>query len=223
MNELIAEIIDLGGRVLLAAIVGVMISYRRHSDRQHQAIVQSHAYLAVAGALFIMIIGDHFERAIGLIGVATIIRYRYAIRNPRDAGTLIIALGLGMACGTGELITLAVIGAIFVKVIVKLLDLLPAIMPGRLLTTQNEIKLRITTTDPDATIDRLEALLRGEGIDYTLSSLERKRKLDIDSVTVEAQLHFGGDLDISRLTNEIADEHVIGIQWRQVTPTEYWT
>jgi len=87
----------LGGRIMLAAVLGVVISYRKQMDRYRQSVVHAHAFLAMAGALLIMIIGDQIERAVGLIGVASIIRYRYAIRNPRDAGTLIISLGLGMA------------------------------------------------------------------------------------------------------------------------------
>lgn len=223
MSELLAQIVELGGRVLLAALLGVLVSYRRQTDRHHQAIMQSHAYLAVAGAMFIMIIGDHFERAIGLIGVATIIRYRYAIRNPRDAGTLIIALGLGMACGTGELIYLAIIGAVLVKIIVKLLEVMPSVMPGRLFQIQTETKLRVVTLDPSATIERLEGVLDRTGVDYSLSTLERKRKLEGETITVEAILRFTGDLDIAGLTAELADANTQAISWRQTEPADYWT
>jgi len=61
-------------------------------DRQQQSILQAHAFLAVAGTLLIMVIGDQIERAVAIIGVASVIRYRYSIRNPKDASTLIISL-----------------------------------------------------------------------------------------------------------------------------------
>ncbi|MGD8394445.1 MAG: MgtC/SapB family protein [Candidatus Eiseniibacteriota bacterium] len=224
MEELLAEGIELGGRVLLAAILGVVVAYRRQTDPHHQSILQSHAYLAVAGAMFIMIIGDHFTRAIGLIGVATIIRYRYAIRNPKDAGTLIIALGLGMACGTGELVFLAILGAAFMVLIVRLLEALPSILPGKLFESRNETRLRLVTINPEETLANLQTVLDREHIDHTLASLDRKRKADLQIVTstIEVRLRFSGDLDISRLTADLADEYVQSVTWKQTEPTEIW-
>lgn len=222
MDDLLAQAIELGGRVLLAAILGVMIAYRRRTDRHHQNILHTHVYLAIAGAMFILIIGHNFERAIGLVGVATIIRYRYAIRNPKDAGTLIIALGMGMACGTGELVYLAIIGTVLMMGIVRLLDLLPSILPGKLFITQNETRLRITSDNPEATMRRAGPILDRHGIDYWLTAIERRRRDEIDATMVEAQLRFEGDIDITSLTAELSDEHVVGMAWRLSDPSDYW-
>ena len=50
MLPAIESVFDIGGRILLAALLGVLISYRRQADRQYVSIIHSHAYLAVAGA-----------------------------------------------------------------------------------------------------------------------------------------------------------------------------
>jgi len=220
MMELIQEGALLGSRVFEAALLGMLIAYRRHADRQHMSIMHSHAYLAVAGALFIVIIGDQIERAIGLIGVATVIRYRYAIRNPKDAGTLIIALGIGMAAGAG-LLGLAVAATVFVIVTIRLLDVLPSLLPGSWFVPQNETRLRLITTAPVSTLDRVEQVLDASGVQYSITTLERKAREEQKVTVVEAAVRFSGDLDIGKLTEELTDENIVTISWREIE-AETW-
>jgi len=208
----------LGGRIMLAAVLGVVISYRKQMDRYRQSVVHAHAFLAMAGALLIMIIGDQIERAVGLIGVASIIRYRYAIRNPRDAGTLIISRGLGMACGANETMV-AVVGTGFVLLISRLFDLLPQAVPETMLHAQRETNFRIVTTDPQSTMERLETILSTSNVDYSLKSLERKqREIGPAQTIIEGTVRSNGDLQVSELTTEIVDEHVLQISWRESDP-----
>ena len=107
----VGTVLDYAGRLFLAVLLGVVISFRRKMTRYDQHVIQAHAFLSVAGAMFMLIIAGELFRAVGLLGAASVVRYRYALRNPRDAGTLIIALGLGMACGSG-LLVLAVLGGV---------------------------------------------------------------------------------------------------------------
>jgi uncharacterized membrane protein YhiD involved in acid resistance len=208
----------LGGRIMLAAVLGVVISYRKQMDRYRQSVVHAHAFLAMAGALLIMIIGDQIERAVGLIGVASIIRYRYAIRNPRDAGTLIISLGLGMACGANETMV-AVVGTGFVLLISRLFDLLPQAVPETMLHAQRETNFRIVTTEPKSTMERLETILTTSNVEYSLKSLERKqREIGPPHTIIEGTVRSNGDLQVSELTAELVDDHVLQISWRESDP-----
>jgi uncharacterized membrane protein YhiD involved in acid resistance len=213
----------MGGRLVLAAFLAVVIAYRRDMDRLRRNLLEAHAFLGVAGALFIMIIGDQIERAVGLIGVATVIRYRYAIRDPKDAGTLLIALGLGMGAGAG-MYGMSIAGAIFVLVISFLLDLFPQAMPSSLLRPQRETYFRIVTTNPESTLERLERVLESARLEYSLTSLERKqRELGPPQTSIEGTVRCDGDLNVTDLTGELSDENVVGIQWREVDPTrERW-
>lgn len=63
------------------------------------AVIVAHFVLALAVVLVMMIIGSELARAFGLIGVAAIVMYRYSLNKPIEASSLVIALGLGMACG----------------------------------------------------------------------------------------------------------------------------
>jgi uncharacterized membrane protein YhiD involved in acid resistance len=215
MSEILEQALFLGGRILLAALLGVLISMRRDLDRHRQSIVQAHAFLGAAGALMIMIIGDQIERAVGLLGVASVIRYRYAIRNPRDAGTLIISLGLGMACGAG-LYGMSVAGAIFILLIAFLLDLMPRAVPPALIHPQRESRFRIVTSDPEGTLDRVDQVLTNAGVRYTLTTLERKqREIGPPQTMIEGVIRFNGDLEVTDLTADIVNEHVLQISWRE--------
>lgn len=219
LGDLVGEVFSLGGRLVLAALLTVLISYRRNMDRLRRNILEAHAFLGVAGALFIMIIGDQIERAIGLIGVATVIRYRYAIRDPKDAGTLLIALGLGMGCGAG-LYGMSIAGAIFVLIISFLLDLFPHAMPATMMRPQRETFFRIVTTNPENTLARLETVLGSTQLQYSITSLERKqRDFGPPQTAIEGTVSVNGDLNITDLTGDLSDENVVAIQWREVDPT----
>lgn len=54
--------------------------------------------IAIAGAPMVVIVGDSMARAFGLVGTGSFIRFRAAIKNPRDIAFLFLSTGSGMAC-----------------------------------------------------------------------------------------------------------------------------
>ena len=48
------------------------------------------------------LIGDSTARAFGLLGVVSLIRYRTAVKDPKDTAFMFFALGVGLAVGTGH-------------------------------------------------------------------------------------------------------------------------
>ena len=54
----------------------------------------------VIGAVM-MIIGSNIARAFSLVGALSIIRFRNAVKDPRDVAYIFLSMGIGMACGTG--------------------------------------------------------------------------------------------------------------------------
>ena len=54
----------------------------------------------VIGAVM-LIIGSNIARAFSLVGALSIIRFRNAVKDPRDVAYIFLAMGVGMACGTG--------------------------------------------------------------------------------------------------------------------------
>lgn len=54
----------------------------------------------VIGAVM-LIIGSNIARAFSLVGALSIIRFRNAVKDPRDVAYIFLCMGIGMACGTG--------------------------------------------------------------------------------------------------------------------------
>ena len=54
----------------------------------------------VIGAVM-LIIGSNIARAFSLVGALSIIRFRNAVKDPRDVAYIFLAMGIGMGCGTG--------------------------------------------------------------------------------------------------------------------------
>ena len=52
-------------------------------------------------AAVMMIIGSNIARAFSLVGALSIVRFRNAVKDPRDVAYIFFAMAIGMACGTG--------------------------------------------------------------------------------------------------------------------------
>ena len=105
--------------------------------------------LAIVGAVVMLIVGSSLARAFGIVGVASLIRYRAKIDDPKDAVVMLASLTLGLACGV-ELYGLAVFAT--------------AVHPRRALDRRiararaaKDFELKVTAPDP--------AILRGRRID----------------------------------------------------------
>jgi uncharacterized membrane protein YhiD involved in acid resistance len=62
---------------------------------------QTHRGLSYSVSVIMMIIGSNIARAFSLVGALSIIRFRTAIKDPRDVAFLFMTMSVGMACGTG--------------------------------------------------------------------------------------------------------------------------
>lgn len=199
--------------LFLAVLLGVVVSFRRKMTRYDQNIVQAHAFLAVAGAMFMLIIAGELFRAVGLLGAASIVRYRYAIRNPRDAGTLVIALGLGMACGSG-LLTLAVAGGIFVAFTAYVLDHFPQLLLFPRIRQREQIVLSVTTRDLDHMMEKLKTVFERHNISYVLRTMAQKTaETKAGMSEIEMLVEYPIEVSLTELTFELQDEDLVRISW----------
>ncbi len=172
---------------LLAGLLGALVSYRRNIDTYGFAVMEAHVILSFAAALMMMIIGTEIARAFGLMGAATIVRYRYSLNNPREASSLVIALGLGMACGVG-LYLLAIIGAIFARVAFNLFDFLPDFIINIFFNVRQIfiLKLAIPSIASFVTIEEIDEVLSTQKFKYRLlSSKEKKSAPEQTTLTYE--------------------------------------
>jgi len=212
---------DYAARLFLAVLMGVMVSFRRKMTRYDQSVIQAHAFLATAGAMFMLIIAGELGRAVGLLGAASVVRYRYAIRNPRDAGTLIISLGLGMACGVG-LLTLAVMGGVFVRVMVYILDHFPQLLIFPRVYHREQIILSFLTRNYDETMQKINDVFKRRGLTYELRTMARKTsEAKAGMCEIELLVEYPVGLSLSDVTFELSDNNIVRISWENIKQTYY--
>jgi uncharacterized membrane protein YhiD involved in acid resistance len=75
-------------------------------------VVQTQIVLAIVGAVIMLVVGASLARAFGIVGVASLIRYRSKIDDPKDAVVMLSALAVGLSAGVG-LFVLAVFSTLF--------------------------------------------------------------------------------------------------------------
>ncbi len=66
-----------------------------------QSYIHSLFLMALCTGIVMMIIGSNIARAFSLVGALSIIRFRTAVKDVRDAAYLFFAVVIGMGCGTG--------------------------------------------------------------------------------------------------------------------------
>jgi len=109
-------------RLACALALGALIAWRPFSRRPLKPEV-AHALLlmTVAASMVVIVIGDSLARAFGVVGLGSFIRFRSAIKDPRDVVFFFLAIGTGMACGLGA-VPVAAVGVGVVWGIVVFLD-----------------------------------------------------------------------------------------------------
>ena len=123
-------------RVLVAIAIGVVLAVRpwrlfaRGQELPRARMAQSQVLLCAAAALLMMVIGDSLAKAFSLVGLGGFVRFKSPLKDPRDAASTFVLLGLGMACGHGN-IGMACVGAAIVALLLFAMDLVsPAAAPA---------------------------------------------------------------------------------------------
>lgn len=120
----VAKIGDALIRLPLAAVLGTALALRpklKGTPPRMPAVVQTQIILAVVGAIIMLVVGASLARAFGIVGVASLIRYRSKIDDPKDAVVMLSALAVGLASGVG-LYALAVFSAVFLIVMLGIIE-----------------------------------------------------------------------------------------------------
>ncbi|HVG70100.1 MAG TPA: DUF4956 domain-containing protein [Vicinamibacterales bacterium] len=173
-----------------AAIVGAMLAFRprrRGTPPRSAPVIQTQIVLSIVGAVVMLIVGASLARAFGIVGVASLIRYRTKVDDPKDAVVMLGCLTVGLASGV-ELYGLALFSTLF---ILGVLWIVESLEPERTKT----FDLKITGADPAAIRGDVESILRRNEITYELRSAGAKE------LTYETQLPLTARTD--RISNAI--------------------
>jgi Domain of unknown function (DUF4956) len=118
------EIDDAMIRLPLAAVLGTALALRirrKGTPPRSPAVVQTQIILAVVGAIIMLVVGSSLARAFGIVGVASLIRYRSKIEDPKDAVVMLSALAVGLAAGVG-LYALTVFSTLFLMLALGIIE-----------------------------------------------------------------------------------------------------
>src|SRR5688500_18302192 len=88
----------------LAAGLGAALAFRfrrRGTPPRSAPVIQTQIMLAIVGAVVMLIVGSSLARAFGIVGVASLIRYRTKVDDPKDAVVMLACLTVGLASGVG--------------------------------------------------------------------------------------------------------------------------
>ncbi len=103
--------------LVLAFLLCMAIAYFYRET--HRGLSYSVSYvhtmilMGVTVSIIMLIIGSNIARAFALVGALSIIRFRTAIKEPRDVAFIFITMAVGMATGTGFYLA-AVVFTVFV-------------------------------------------------------------------------------------------------------------
>ena len=91
----------------------------------HSTVVYSRRFavslvqMTLVTTMVMCVIGNNIALSLGMVGALSIIRFRTAIKDSRDATYIFWAIGLGICCGVSDYIT-ATIGSAFIFVVLVL-------------------------------------------------------------------------------------------------------
>ena len=91
----------------------------------HSTVVYSHRFavslvqMTLVTTMVMCVIGNNIALSLGMVGALSIIRFRTAIKDSRDATYIFWAIGIGICCGVSDYIT-ATVGSAFIFVVLVL-------------------------------------------------------------------------------------------------------
>lgn len=105
--------------VLVAAVI--FVSYRfSHSAAVYSAKFNvSLVMLTIVTTLIMSVIGNNVALSLGMVGALSIVRYRTAIKDPRDTAYIFWAIAAGICCGVQDFTVVGIgSGVIFLVMLV---------------------------------------------------------------------------------------------------------
>jgi uncharacterized membrane protein YhiD involved in acid resistance len=145
---------------ILGAALGVIRPVRSEIVPRSAHVIHAQVLLAIVGAVIMIIVAESLARAFAIVGAAGLVRYRARIKDPKDAGVMLVALAVGLAVGAG-LMWFATIATVFVIVVLWVLESVEPPARARLALT-------IVTTQPHRLQPEVEHALRHKGVMYDL-------------------------------------------------------
>jgi hypothetical protein len=194
------HIVDLFAGLVLATLLtlGLVQTYRAtHRGATYSvAFLQALFILAVCTTVIMVVIGSNIARAFSLVGALSIVRFRTAIKDPRDVGFVFASLAVGMASGTG-FYAAAVVFTAFLCILMLVLGRLNV---GAVQSTDALVRVTFGR-GADAAVASVEAALRAADANPVL--VNRMHERESGQQTLAWRVRTGEAPDQGRLQESI--------------------
>lgn len=110
--------------IALAIALVIFISYRT----SHTRVVYSARFnvslimLTLVTTLVMSVIGNNIALSLGMVGALSIVRFRTAVKDPRDTAYIFWCISIGICCGVAEY-RIAITGSLFIFVLLVIFGL----------------------------------------------------------------------------------------------------
>ena len=147
------------GLVLATLLTLALVQTYRATHRgaiYSASFLQALFILCACTTLIMLVIGNEIARAFSLVGALSIVRFRTAIKDPRDVGFVFAALAVGMAAGTGFYLH----AIVFTLFLCGLLVLLARMNVGHAESNEAIVRVTVTPASATGTLETVEAALK---------------------------------------------------------------
>ena len=208
-DHFLHELDDAMKSLPLAALLGAALAMRprrKGTPPRQASVIQTQIILSIVGAVIMLVVGQSLARAFGIVGVASLIRYRAKVDDPKDAVVMLCCLGMGLASGVG-LYALALMSTLFLLVVLFLLESFEPVSK----------KLFEVTIEAKADLNlrkQIEQVFKNAGAEYEL------RSVSDGELVYEVRLPFKKRTD--RLSTAIValDPKGIAVEWKEKRPKQ---
>jgi uncharacterized membrane protein YhiD involved in acid resistance len=114
-------LLNIGLSFALSLLIAWIYQKTHRGLSYSQSLVVGLVLLCVLASIIMMVIGNVLIRAVALLGAFTIIRFRTAIKDPKDVSFILFSLIIGMAVGTGSY-AIGVVSTVMISLIAYILN-----------------------------------------------------------------------------------------------------
>jgi uncharacterized protein DUF4956/MgtC family protein len=187
----------------IAAALGAALAFRpqRRGTPPHTAsVIHTQIILAMVGALVMVVVGSSLARAFGIVGAASLVRYRAKVDDTKDAGVMLACLGIGLAAGVG-IYTVAAICTVSILVVVLALESMEP-------ETRKQFLLKVKAKEPAELRNRIEEVLGRNDVKYELRASSK------DDLTYAVKLPLNKKTDrLTNLVQGLGKKDEISVEW----------
>ncbi|MBQ3264239.1 MAG: DUF4956 domain-containing protein [Ruminococcus sp.] len=131
---LVQGLIATGAALILGIIASIVYRFKSYCSKNFAVAL---ALLPPIVTMLIVMVNGNLGTGIAVVGVFSLVRFRSQPGNAREILAIMLAMAIGLACGTGY-VTFAVFGAVIICAVWLLLFLTPF---GN--TTKKELKIEL--------------------------------------------------------------------------------